>query len=185
MNIRRRGCVVVFLMAAFLLPWSFAAASQPGGGGSENVMENDPACKAVGAFVSAAGTVPLIRGVNAAIQTGLAAAGIALFSEPLAKKCEKNMQEIIDYYRHNPIGYDDWMRDHCGGSSFNCPGELSVNPATCGTFIVCAPYTVDVAGPGVSILEFMGGMQVIDMAYQFGSWGPVPDPGGPPYYDPR
>lgn len=185
MSVNNRNFVFVLLMAAFLLPWNHAAASDSGDGGSGNVMENDPACRAVGAFVSAAATVPLVRRANAAIQTGLAAAGVALFSEPVQRQCEKNMQEIIDYYNDHPLTYDDWLRDHCGGNPFNCPGDMSVNPATCGTFMVCAPYTVDLTGPGVSVMEIIGGMHVIDMAYQFGSWGPISDPGGPPHNDPR
>lgn len=172
--------VIAFTVACLLLATTPVRASD-NSQETDNNIENDPACRTLNYFLVGAAMTLLPQGGKQAITAGLGLAGIGLTADAIQAKCEEEVEDFIDYYERNPINYNDFVRQQCYGNPFACPGNLSTNPASCNTFIVCSPYMITGRG-GLSIADVISAITHIDMAYQLGSWEPVLPP--PDYQDP-
>lgn len=174
---------VYFLALIFLMP-ALAIASDSDG--IREDIENNPVCRSVNYFIVGAAATHLGRGAQSAIVAGAALAGVGLGADSIQRRCERELEDFVRYYEENPVDYDDFVENHCGGNPFNCPGGWSANPASCRTFINCAPFIIDISAPGVSISNVIGAIHHIDLANHWGSWdGPRYDPDPPPFFDPK
>ena len=167
--LRKCRIAVLFILACFVLPAS--ASETPGE--IDHDIENNPVCRGVSNFIVGASAVFLFRGANAAVAGGMAAVMIDGLTGSIQDSCQRELEEFVDYYERNPIIYDDYVREECGGNPFNCPGNFGTAPSSCGTFMVCTPYIFDYDHSGVSISRLSSTIQNIGLAYQLGGWGPV------------
>ena len=179
-----RRFFVCLLSLLFSLP-TLAVASESDA--IRDDIQNNPVCRSINYFIVGASAFHLTRGAESAIVAGAALAGVGLGADSIQERCERGLEDFVRYYEENPVDYNDFVENFCDGNPFNCPGGWSNNPASCGTFINCAPFVIDVSVPGTSISSVMGAIHHVDMAYYWGSWdGPRGyDPDPPPYFDPR
>lgn len=181
MKVALRACFVVMALALLMPTGAMASDS---GDGIRDDIRNNPVCRAVNHFIIGAAATHLGRGAHHAIAAGAAMAGIGLGADSIQQRCEREIEDFVRYYEENPVDYSEFVREHCHGNPFNCPGGWSANPATCQTFMNCAPWIIDVSAPGVSVSNIIGAIHHIEAAYYWGSWsGPSSDV--PPSFDPR
>lgn len=139
-------------------------------------------CSAIGAGLGALagfGIGSISR--STAVTVFATAAGADLGGSGFGEPCEEWAQEFADHYQDNPIDYDEFVENTCGGNPFNCPGTLNPwdFPDDCIFIIDCTaggmPWSHHT---GMSVNNFI---QLIDHAYysQYaGSWLPPPSFGG-------
>lgn len=106
-------------------------------------------CRGVAAAITAlSGITPATR-IGRTIAVTTSAASEYMANELMSRKCEKNLTEWNDYYKDNPIDYDEFIRDHCGGNPLTCPGGGSWavgNPQDCSYYMTCMPGNPSLGG---------------------------------------
>lgn len=166
--------VIFFGVVALLIPCEGIAQTQQQRQVDSDI-KNNPVCRAVSAFTVAVAFAPATRNIETALGIGLAAAGIEISgaSDWAQQKCERGLQDFVDYYERNPVDYDDFVREQCGGNPYNCPGTFNVNqPSGCSYLIVCSPFTVsnEAFAHRVSVEDMVHSLQITRNAVVTGNW---------------
>ncbi|WP_127347212.1 hypothetical protein [Pseudidiomarina mangrovi] len=132
----------------------------------------DVLCKGMDAAI--VGVSSLAAGVRAATATFTAFELYDIATEGVysrSAECSMSWQDWANYYKSNPVNYNDFIKEHCGGNPLNCPGTYNVDqPMDCSTFIVCSDYAVDVLNGPFSVNDLVAPFAQFEMQYYYNDW---------------
>lgn len=139
-------------------------------------------CEMVGAAIGAAIGYSVGGPIGGAWQAASSAAAAVGGSAAFSGRCERSLQDFIDYYDENPIDYDAFVRDECGGNPLTCPGNYNNPndpyaewPQNCyGLVVSCAmplprsPYGTSFTG--MSVNDLLDAMTFLGISRSNGYW---------------
>lgn len=133
--------------------------------------EDHAPCQALGVFIGAVGGYAAGGPAGPAIQAGLTAVGASFGDAALSASCSRAADEFAEYYQQNPVDYDDFVENQCGGNPANCPGNLSPfpSPYDCVEMIDCIGGRVP-SGYSVSVQDLIDGAYYVQISLQNGYW---------------
>lgn len=140
--------------------------------GYENSTGLDVLCKGMDAAI--VGVSQLTAGVRAAAAVFTAFELWDIATENVysrSAECSMSWQDWANYYKNNPVDYDEFIKEHCGGNPLNCPGGYNRDqPMDCSTFIVCSDYSFDVLNGPFSVNDLVAPFARFEMQYYYNDW---------------
>jgi|AntRauMinimDraft_4_1070384.scaffolds.fasta_scaffold09849_1 hypothetical protein len=132
----------VFLSMLYILAVLFSGTSSASGEDKSEYDGLNEYCRGVAASLTfLAGLTPSTL-LSRTIMLTVSGASEYMADELMSTKCEKNLTEWNDYYKENPIDYNEFVRDACDGNPLTCPGGGTWavgNPQDCSYYITCMP----------------------------------------------
>lgn len=132
------------------------------------------ACKAMDAAIVAISASPMVQGIRAASVVLLGMEFYDIFSEgkySRSQECAMGWEDWARHYQQNPIDYDDFIEEVCGGNPLNCPGGYNVGqPIDCSTFIVCSNYPEYMWTRGFSFNDLVAPFSIVEQNYYYNDW---------------